>query len=333
MCDQCDEAFILKQDLTKHVARVHRDSSKPAKTLMCEECSFTTTFKSNLVKHRKKIHLGIIERHPCDQCEKVLTSKGNLDVHRKRKHEPKEFRVFSFPCDLCSAGFVTKADRKTHILSRHGKREPGTLICDKCPYTTPFKNSKTLARHKKKYHDAPTDAGGRFSSDDGDFVGKFEGAVVRHKAQSGGYISSPDRLVCSHCPFIAISLVELKKHTILEHNSHQLVMDDKVHQLFPCNQCEYVAPYKAHLKNHMDKLHSLQNIQEDLIKCDECDYVTTTFQSLAAHRNSVHRNSKYSCDICQYQTHGLEDLQTHKRSEHLDADDNVVPKMELDSYV
>lgn len=86
---------------------------------MCEECSFTTTFKSNLVKHRKKIHLGIIERHPCDQCEKVLTSKGNLDVHRKRRHEPKEFRVFSFPCDLCSAGFVTKADRKTHILSRY----------------------------------------------------------------------------------------------------------------------------------------------------------------------------------------------------------------------
>ena len=74
-------------------------------------------------------------------------------------------------------------------------------------------------------------------------------------------------------------------------------------------------------------------MQEDLIKCDECDYVTTTFQSLAAHRNSVHRNLKYSCDICQYQTHGLEDLETHKRSEHLDADDNVVPKMELDSYV
>ena len=70
-CDECEEAFEDKSNITKHVKAVHKKeesktlkrkiensnstTSKKSKeeTFSCDECEYKTKFKKSLIKHKE----------------------------------------------------------------------------------------------------------------------------------------------------------------------------------------------------------------------------------------------------------------------------------------
>jgi len=48
--------------------------------------------------------------------------------------------------------------------------------------------------------------------------------------------------------------------------------------VYPCNDCEYVASRADHLKRHVERKHIRK-----IYACDECEYVSTTVYYLKVH--------------------------------------------------
>ena len=69
--------------------------------------------------------------------------------------------------------------------------------------------------------------------------------------------------------------------------------DDK--EKFPCDQCDYKATEKGHLRSHMKSIH--EGVK---YPCGQCDYKATEKCSLLIHIKSKHEGIKFPCDQCDY---------------------------------
>merc|ERR1712208_60881 len=73
-CSQCDQTFIWKADLLKHM-RLHHNNVK----YECLQCGITFTEKHNLTRHQHAKH-G--DGHKCGQCEKLFNRMDSLKRHQ-----------------------------------------------------------------------------------------------------------------------------------------------------------------------------------------------------------------------------------------------------------
>ena len=89
------------------------------------------------------------------------------------------------------------------------------------------------------------------------------------------------------------------------------VEENKSERKFPCQQCEYQANKKDHLKNHVESKHG-----EEIFSCPQCDLKTTANDYLRRHVRSKHKGIEYQCQECVYKASKNSHLKEHVQSKH-----------------
>jgi len=99
----CDKTFITKQNVAKHIERVH-DGKK-------DQCTICKEWLKNLPSHMYQVHKQGKE-HVCDDCGKVFYRSYDLKLHIQRVH-----MGIRFTCNECGKS-VSKINE--HLKVVHG---------------------------------------------------------------------------------------------------------------------------------------------------------------------------------------------------------------------
>ena len=100
-CQKCDESFISKNDLKKHMIEKHN-------SLKCKKCETPVESEKELKKHIKDKHPVEVK---CKVCDESFTKNSDLEVHLKNLHKERE----SHECDQCGKSFVLEWRLKKHM--------------------------------------------------------------------------------------------------------------------------------------------------------------------------------------------------------------------------
>ena len=109
------------------------------------------------------------------------------------------------------------------------------------------------------------------------------------------------KYICDQCDYQATKRGHLKTHFESVHEGIK----------YAFNQCDYKATLQCNLKTHIESKH-------DGVKyaCGQCDYQATTQRSLTRHNESRHENVRYFCDQCDKQFAYKCHLKTHIEAKH-----------------
>jgi KRAB domain-containing zinc finger protein len=182
-CTACDKRFTQKVNLTRHIQRIHSNSTttenpglrrrgRPAQqqtSFPCLECGKLYSRKTSLKLH-EKIHLGIKD-YACHYCDKAFRIKAHMVKH-VRTHEK---RVLL--CGICHRKFQDEDLLLAHVTSHRRKRLGGTQgqgqtnkkcsTCRDCGKSFHF--SSSLSRHRRtcyNYKYKSGKAGAKDAADD-----------------------------------------------------------------------------------------------------------------------------------------------------------------------
>ena len=79
---------------------------------------------------------------------------------------------------------------------------------------------------------------------------------------------------------------------------------------FECEQCEYKATKKGHLRVHTLSKHG------GIFDCDQCECKATIKNHLRVHTLSKRKGIRFDCDQCEYKARQKSQLTVHKQWEH-----------------
>ena len=112
------------------------------------------------------------------------------------------------------------------------------------------------------------------------------------------------RFRCEQCEYRASHKHHLKMHVKQVHDKIKDVKCD-------IDQCEYVCSHKHHLKMHAKQVHD--KIKD--VKCDQCEYVCSLKHHLKMHVKQVHdRVMDVKCNQCDYTCSRAETLRRHTKT-------------------
>jgi len=80
---------------------------------------------------------------------------------------------------------------------------------------------------------------------------------------------------------------------------------------FNCDQCDFSAKRKNHLRSH--KLIKHEGVRYD---CDRCEFRATTPSILKQHVQSIHEGIRYYCDLCTFSSTKKREVRVHKETIH-----------------
>ena len=80
---------------------------------------------------------------------------------------------------------------------------------------------------------------------------------------------------------------------------------------FKCQECDYQATLKHHLKRHVLSKH-----KGITYHCQQCDYQTESTSILQQHTNFIHNGITYPCQQCDFHARTTSHLQQHVKSKH-----------------
>merc|ERR1712059_245360 len=78
----------------------------------------------------------------CEDCGFSCSQRDNLRLHKEFKHPPEGTQEKKFPCEVCSASFLTKSNLSRHLAS-HTDSKP--FVCHECGKA--FKDPWALRQH------------------------------------------------------------------------------------------------------------------------------------------------------------------------------------------
>ncbi|XP_055840123.1 zinc finger protein 502-like [Episyrphus balteatus] len=136
-CDKCEEAYVLEEQLKRHV-KVH-DEYRPH---TCKFCSKSFKRDAHLKLHVNNIHFNR-KPYKCSICGAAFVQKSHLTDHTAIRHENKR----NYQCKVCHKKFGTCQILKTHMLIHSNDRPYICSICDKG-----FKQLMVLKSHMTYMH-------------------------------------------------------------------------------------------------------------------------------------------------------------------------------------
>ncbi|CAD5215253.1 unnamed protein product [Bursaphelenchus xylophilus] len=152
ICDICENAFTLKQNVQTHIFAYHLGNHKirkGCKRFQCTICDATFKKLPLAKKHYICVHKGetsMKKINDCPHCGKVYPTGSLLREHITTKHLNEK----PFDCEKCGAKFGRKGGLRRHVMMVH---ENYTYNCpyEDCNHPG-YKCSKALAAHIRSVH-------------------------------------------------------------------------------------------------------------------------------------------------------------------------------------
>lgn len=123
-CDQCEQQFVFKYQLKKHIEVVHMELPKAKvnrpKKFQCDVCSMQFT-ELRILNEHTNIHTDL-RPFVCEFCSEAFHNSANLRYHRKRHLNPDGYR-----CPVCQESFVNQQSLRKHHLRQHLEADLGNL--------------------------------------------------------------------------------------------------------------------------------------------------------------------------------------------------------------
>lgn len=304
-CDQCDERFIRKKDVDRHMEEMHGSDDEDGE---------------------KKV------RFPCPHCPRKLLTKSARGIHITHHHadkEPLAKQVLSslpksMACQHCKKVFTNRNTLKLHILNHLGKLPHQCPQCD-----AGFYKPADLLRHKQRYH-----VGGGSSLTIANrfkcaycpriFIRKsarryhhtvFHGIEKKNAAASPsssgkGVKAEPENVEypCGLCTLVFVTGTMLQTHHQQHHPDQQFfykcphcpkrtvhrnayVSHIRLHvggYRYPCDQCSVKFDRKILLVQHKQRYHSDSSKDIQRFNCTICDREFLRNQDRVRHQIVVH---------------------------------------------
>ena len=283
-CEQCDEVFIFRRELKKHMVLKHgarHVSQSEEETHMCMTCKSTFTDRKVFLEHCNKEHFVA-----CEQCDKVFEFRRQLEKHMVLKHGAAAKHV----CETCKMVFSHR-----DMLIKHTK-EVHSLVCDKC--TKVFTCKNTYEKHILLEHAS----GERLVCQTCQSVFSDKNVFLEHTAKDHSY-------GCKQCNKVFAYQQALEKHIRVKHSlgfvckmcgakfktevfyKHHVTTHGET-ATHKCKWCKRRFPNKARLAAH-------QKTQDgEQLSCPIC---YRTFESkflLADHISSHSDLCAFKCSAC-----------------------------------
>uniref|UniRef100_A0A914WV44 C2H2-type domain-containing protein n=1 Tax=Plectus sambesii TaxID=2011161 RepID=A0A914WV44_9BILA len=151
ICDYCDRAFTLKQNVQQHIWNYHiGDKKLPFKRgrrFKCRKCDQMFTTMVAATRHEHKAHKATkVKLFRCEDCLRFYPNKGQLKEHISVEH----LKQRPFKCEYCNATFGRRSGMRRHAIMVH------TDHTHKCPFPgckhPGYKCTKALAAHIRSVH-------------------------------------------------------------------------------------------------------------------------------------------------------------------------------------
>lgn len=218
ICQECDESYINKRDLKKHVKNTHPDVHAPQigqKTKKCSHCG-----KSFVTHHRLKTHLYFVHG--------VVTSPENVTYINCTKCEK------SFP-SFCLSDHMFRAhkDKKKCMQKESGVKK------FKIPQLSKVARKKGKPKISKIY--VCQFCGVKL-------IGKNLGHIKRHEETHNPHRQSKPAQICHIC---GKSLASLRDHMRYAHRKGSKPISEEDRNARTCSVCGKVCVRKRYLICHM----------------------------------------------------------------------------------
>lgn len=307
-CDQCEERFVRKKDLDRHVEEVHdaEDSNiEPRQRFPCGHCPrslLSKTARALHIRHHhadkeptigKQVLLNLPKSLTCSHCKKVFTSRNTLKLH-VLNHMGK----LPHQCDQCDAGFYKPADLLKHKERYHSEGSPLSLASRfKCAYCPRI----FIRKSARRYHHTV-----------------FHGMVSKKNAPVNAGPAGTKRVVkpdpdmefpCGLCTLVFVTAQMLQTHHKQHHPDEEFffkcplcpkrttqrnyyfshVRAHEGKDRHACELCNAKFDRKVLLFNHQRLYHSETGKTSMIFKCTVCDREFMRNQDRVRHQVTVHK--------------------------------------------
>ena len=164
VCDSCDEKFVKKTDLDKHIVDKHKKRFL-GDEWNCNDCPFQGNISSQLMKHLKltshqpsseikERRALFLDYKQCYTCKMEFDGFWNLMNHRKSSHPTnKKCRNYPLNCQFKTECWYVHQDDKSEDKSELGVNDAKLMEkfnCNLCEFE--FDSKHSLMKHKKDSH-------------------------------------------------------------------------------------------------------------------------------------------------------------------------------------
>ena len=282
----------MMESYVKEGAESTLKSNERLKRFQCEQCNCRTVSEYNLKQHIKEVHEGIKDFN-CTHCDYKAARRTHLGRHIKAIHGNNEYE-----------NHMKKLQENKHMSVKLEIVEGEQIVPDDESVKKEIWEGKMVESVKEMMMDQNTSEG-------------TEPQKIRN-------------YLCDQCDYKAVQKSTLKRHVTRFHNKQKDFNNDlkapidnglKVDiqntneqiKVFHCEQCNYKAARKYHLRRHTETIHD----RSKEFTCELCDYNTVQQSSLKQHVKEVHNGNRHQCDHCSYSASKKQTMEKHVESIHL----------------
>ena len=290
--------------------------------------NFSISFENQALEQRPEIsHDGIFN---CDSCTSKFKTLKDFKSHTKHVH------IKPYKCIVCSYSCGGNSNLQKHVATKHNnsdrKARPEEIIfkCEIC--LKEFQKLVLYTRHRRSVHIKPN----KCQECNNQFGSPYQ--LKQHVIEKHVGLA----IKCNICDKVLASEKTFKKHMFVHSNeSHD------------CENCEYTARSKFHMKLHIQSNHSeidfqctlckskyksksklrchvrIKHENAEKIKCELCDFASHHKSTMRIHNANIHDGQRFTCDECQQSFYVGTRLSKHKQVYH----SNNFIKCEDCSYV
>ena len=146
VCDTCNETFVYKKSLDKHLKRVHKLGPQVFK-YVCPECGKGTDDKTEY-----GVHLAChenVKKYKCNVCSQAFYSQSQLTTHIRHSCVSSTTTTKSFECSVCGIQRKMEDRYREHFRSAHILSEdPRPFFCEDC--ISRYYSESSFNRHQGK---------------------------------------------------------------------------------------------------------------------------------------------------------------------------------------
>ncbi|XP_023309768.1 zinc finger protein 780B-like [Anoplophora glabripennis] len=262
------------------------------------------------------------EKSDCADADAAVCKHENRSTNQYNMKIKLEGKVL-YQCDKCI--YETESER---LFTRHcAKHENYSEVCKtkSCEYETG--NKKLVQRHQFRHEGSPATC--MHQSESRNYKTKYRSNLVKHQVKHKAQLykcNSCDLKTEWRISFNSQGIKHKDSNKSDEYDSSQLLIykcetctDESKNekffikyqlgpkaplqvQMYTCNNCDYEAKCKSHIKHHHQRKHK-DPLQVKVYKCKDCDFETKykhTFKCHELKHKDLLQVQMYGCDNCDY---------------------------------